>query len=73
MADVIDFTKFKQKQSNIDERKLTAELVKEYKDVILLVAQHGDSLTKEDWIHAYGMMLNFNPILMTELNKHLEE
>ena len=69
MADVIDFTKFKQKQSNIDERKLTAELVKEYKDVILLVAQHGDSLTKEDWTHAYDMMLNFNHILLLELEK----
>ena len=71
MADVIDFTKFKQKQSNIDERKLTAELVKEYKDVILLVAQHGDSLTKEDWIHAYSMMLNFNHILLLELEERI--
>ena len=71
MADVIDFTKFKQKQSNIDGRKLTAELVKEYKDVILLVAQHGDSLTKEDWVHAYGMMLNFNHILLLDLEERL--
>lgn len=71
MSDVIDLNAFRQKQSQIDERKLTVELVKEYKDVILLVAQYGDSLTVEDWKHAYGMMLNFNHILLIELGDRI--
>ena len=73
LSKIVDLNEFKKNQNGVDNRALTPELIKEYKDTILLVGQHADSLTIEDWIHAYGMMLNFNHILMAELNKHLEE
>ena len=69
---VIDFTKFKQKQSE-NSGKLTPELLKEYKDTIGLVLLYQDELSVEDWKSCFGMMLAFNNILMIELSKHLEE
>lgn len=66
MGDVISLFKDK---SCIDERRLTPELIREYKDTILLVHQHQDQLEKEDWVHAYGMVLSFNNLLL----KHIEE
>lgn len=73
MSDVIDFTQYKQKQSVVDERKFTPELVKEYKQTIGLVLTYQDDLSNEDWKSCFGMMLAFNNILMIELSKHLEE
>lgn len=68
MGKVIDFpTKAKAEPT---EEKLTPELVKEYKDTILLVHQMQDQIVEaEDWKHAYGMVLNFNYLLL----KHIEE
>ena len=68
---VIDFSKYKQKQSTIDVRPFSKELVQEYKDVVLLTLAHKESLTCEDWEHAFGMMLNYNAILMKELEGRL--
>ena len=68
---VIDFTKYKQKQSSIDERPFSAELVKEYKETVMLTLAYKDQLTCEDWEHVFRMMLNFNAILMKELEKRL--
>lgn len=72
MSDVVDFTKYKQKQSQNDGR-LTPELVKEYKQTIGLVLSYQDDLSVEDWKSCFGMMLSFNNILMIELSKYLEE
>lgn len=71
MSDVIDFTKYKQKRSLIDERPFSAEIVKEYKEAVMLTLAYKDKLTCEDWEHAFGMMLNFNAILMKELEERL--
>ena len=68
---VIDFTKYRQKQSPIDERPFSKELVREYKETIMLTLAHKDKLACEDWEHAFGMMLNFNAILMKELEERL--
>jgi len=71
LSKIVDLNEFKKNQSIIDNRTLTPELIKEYKDTILLVGQYADSLTIEDWIHTYGMMLNFNHILLLELEEKL--
>lgn len=71
MTDVVDFTKYKQKQNTVDVRPFSKELVQEYKDVVLLTLAHKESLTCEDWEHAFGMMLNYNAILMKELESKL--
>lgn len=68
---VIDFTKYKQKQSSIDERPFSAELVKEYKDTVMMTLAYKDKLTCEDWEHAFGMMINWNAILMKQLEERL--
>lgn len=69
MGDVIELFK-KQESSSVDERKLTPELIQEYKSTILLVHQMQDQITDiEDWKHAYSMVLNFNYLLL----KYIEE
>ena len=71
MTHVVDFTKYKQKQNAVDARPFSKELVQEYKDVVLLTLAHKESLTCEDWEHAFAMMLNYNAILMKELEERL--
>ena len=68
---VIDFTKYKQKQPSIDEHPFSAELVKEYKETVMLTLAYKDQLTCEDWEHVFGMMLNFNALIMRELEERL--
>ena len=70
MADVIDFTKFKQKQHQNDGR-LTPELLKEYKETIALVLAYKDQLSAEDWEHSFMMCLHFNHIVLRELESRL--
>ena len=70
MADVIDFTKFKQKQSE-NSGKLTPELLKEYKETIGLVLLYQDELSVEDWKHSFMMMCHFNHIILKELEELL--
>jgi hypothetical protein len=67
MSNVIDL--FNKKESNLDQRTLNPAIVKEYKEVLLLVEEHRDKLGKEDWVHAYGMALNFNYLLL----KYIEQ
>lgn len=70
MTDVIDFTKYKQKQSHNDGR-LTPELLKEYKDTIGLVLAYQDELGIEDWKTSFMMCLHFNHIILRELEEIL--
>lgn len=68
MGEIISFP-----TKQTDDRKLTPEIVREYKEVILLVSQYQESLTIEDWENCYLMMLSFNDLMMKyiyeELNK----
>lgn len=71
MGEVINIFKNKEQSvdDSIDTRKLTPDLVRQYKDTILLVSQYQDQLEKEDWVHAYGMVLSWNSLIMQELEK----
>lgn len=71
MGDILDFPK--KEPSAIDERTFSPELVKEYKATIMMTLAYQDELSVEDWKHVFGMMLNYNNVLMIELSKHLEE
>lgn len=53
----------------VDLTVLTPELVRDYKECILLVAEHADALSREDYMNAYAMMLKFNHLLMLRITE----
>lgn len=68
MGEVVDLFKKKSVAESLTiERKLTPELVREYKETILLVSQYQESLTIEDWKLIFIVLINFNRDLMVEL------
>lgn len=70
---IVNMFDFKKKQDEIEELTveavLTPELVRDYKECILLVAEHADALSREDYIMAYQMMLRFNHLLMLRITE----
>ena len=72
MGEVVDLFKSKESPSK-QETKLTPEIVREYKEVILLVSQYQDSLTIEDWKNCYLMMLSFNDLMMKYIYEELNQ
>lgn len=72
MGEVVDLFKNKESPSK-QETKLTPELIREYKETILLVSQYQDSLTIEDWKNCYLMMLSFNDLMMKYIYEELNQ
>ena len=72
MGEVVDLFKSKESPSK-QETKLTPEIVREYKETILLVSQYQDSLTIEDWKNCHLMMLRFNDLLMKYIYDELNQ
>ena len=68
MGEVINFPD-KKNEEQIDERILTPEIMHEYTSTIMLVDVYKDQLNIEDWKRAYGMMLNFNYLLMKYIGR----
>lgn len=68
MGEIISFP-----AKQTDDRKLTPEIVREYKEVILLVSQYQESLTIEDWKNCYLMMLSFNDLMMKYIYEELNQ
>lgn len=68
MCTIIKFPD-KKAEDGIDNRSLSPELIREYMDTIMLVDQFKDSLMEDDWKHAYGMLLNFNYLLLNEIGR----
>lgn len=68
MGEIISFP-----TKQVDDRKLTPEIVREYKETILLVSQYQDSLTIEDWKNCHLMMLSFNDLLMKYIYDELNQ
>lgn len=68
MGEVISFP-----TKQTDDRKLTPEIVREYKETILLVSQYQESLTIEDWKSCYLMMLSFNDLMLKYIYEELNQ
>lgn len=70
---IVNMFDFKKKHESLDELTveavLTPELVRDYKECILLVAEHADALSREDYMNAYAMMLKFNHLLMLRITE----
>lgn len=70
---IVNMFDFKKKHESLEEElsvvTLTPELVRDYKECILLVAEHADALSREDYIMAYQMMLKFNHLLMLRITE----
>ena len=74
MGEVVDLFKKKSIAESLTiDRKLTPEIVREYKEVILLVSQYQDGLTIEDWKNCYLMMLSFNDLMMKYIHEELNQ
>lgn len=67
MGEIISFP-----TKQVDEYKLTPELIREYKEALLLSVGVLDSLTKEQTVDCFWFVVKFNHKLMQYINEGMK-